>query len=80
MRVKSVFEEECEGAISISRSRFEESAGSRSSVTALTESIQDTSPRIHSESRLRTGEIKNLYPMKLAPRIYPWGQCFNFLI
>jgi len=23
------------------------------------------------------GEIKNLYPMKLAPRIYPWGQCFN---
>src|SRR4028119_2166557 len=43
----------------------------------LTESIQDTSPRIHSESRLRTGEIKNLYPMKLAPRIYPWGQCFN---
>ena len=39
----------------------------------LTESIQDTSPRIHSESRLRTGEIKNLYPMKLAERIYPWG-------
>ena len=37
----------------------------------VTESIQDTSPRIHSESRLRTGEIKNLYPMKLAPRIYP---------
>jgi hypothetical protein len=25
-------------------------------------------------------EIKNLYPMKLAPRIYPWGQCFNSLI
>src|SRR4028118_2094632 len=22
-------------------------------------------------------EIKNLYPMKLASRIYPWGQCFN---
>jgi len=22
-------------------------------------------------------EIKNLYPMKLAPRIYPWGQGFN---
>jgi hypothetical protein len=22
-------------------------------------------------------EIKNVYPMKLAPRIYPWGQCFN---
>src|SRR4028118_1859709 len=43
----------------------------------MTESIQDTSPRIHSESRLRTGEIKNLYPMKLAPRIYPWGQGFN---
>ena len=40
----------------------------------MTESIQDTSPWIHSESRLRTGEIKNLYPMKLAPRIYPWGQ------
>ena len=43
----------------------------------MTESIQDTSPRIHSESRLRTGEIKNLYPMKLAERIYPWGQGFN---
>ena len=40
----------------------------------MTESIQDTSPWIHSESRLRTGEIKNLNPMKLAPRIYPWGQ------
>jgi hypothetical protein len=25
-------------------------------------------------------EINNLYPMKLAPRIYPWGQCFNSLI
>src|SRR4028119_761299 len=22
-------------------------------------------------------EIKNKYPMKLAPRIYLWGQCFN---
>ncbi|MEG4441809.1 hypothetical protein QUB47_24855 [Microcoleus sp. AT9_B5] len=22
-------------------------------------------------------EIKNLYPMKLAERIYPWGQGFN---
>ena len=43
-------------------------------VATLTESIQDTSPRIHSESRLRTGEIKNLYPIELAPRIYPWGQ------
>jgi hypothetical protein len=62
------------------RSRFEESAGSRCGVKAPTESIQDTSPRIHSESRLRTGEIKNLYPMKLTPRIYPWGQCFNSLI
>ena len=30
------------------RSRFEESAGSRCGVKALTESIQDTSPRIHS--------------------------------
>ncbi|MEG4849807.1 hypothetical protein QUB10_02730 [Microcoleus sp. B5-D4] len=39
--------------------------------SALTESIQDTSPRIH---RWRN---KNLYPMKLAPRIYPWGQCFS---
>jgi hypothetical protein len=29
------------------QSRFEESAGSRSGVKALTESIQDTSPRIH---------------------------------
>ena len=66
--------------LALPRSRFEESAGSRSSVTALTESIQDTSPRIHSESRLRTGEIKNLYPMKVAERIYPWGQCFNSLI
>lgn len=36
MRVKSVFEEGCEGAISISRSRFEESAGSRCGVKALT--------------------------------------------
>ena len=34
--------------LALPRSRFEESAGSRSSVTALTESIQDTSPRIHS--------------------------------
>jgi hypothetical protein len=46
MRVKSVFQEGWEGAISISP-RIEESAGSRSGVKALTESIQDTSPRIH---------------------------------
>ncbi|MEG4840657.1 hypothetical protein QUB24_21450 [Microcoleus sp. B9-D4] len=36
----------------------------------VTESIQDTRHVIHSESRLSTGEIKNLYPMKLAERIY----------
>ncbi|MEG5016031.1 MULTISPECIES: hypothetical protein [unclassified Microcoleus] len=37
----------------------------------LTESIQDTSPRIHPS--------RNKKPVseKLAPRIYPWGQCFN---
>jgi hypothetical protein len=40
----------------------------------LTESIQDTSPRIHPS--------RNKKPVseKLAPRIYPWGQCFNSLI
>ncbi len=37
----------------------------------LTESIQDTSPRIHPS--------RNKKPVseKLAPRIYPWGQGFN---
>ena len=37
----------------------------------LTESIQDTSPRIHPS--------RNKKPVseKLAPRIYPWRQCFN---
>src|ERR671932_820310 len=37
----------------------------------LTESIQDTSPQIHPS--------RNKKPVseKLAPRIYPWGQCFT---
>jgi len=48
------------------RSRFEESAGSRCAVKALTQSIQDTSPRIHSNAQTKDPEIKNLYPMKLA--------------
>jgi len=58
------------------RSRFDESAGSRSGVKALTESIQDTSPRIHS---FADSGPRNKKPVseKLAPRIYPWGQCFN---
>ncbi len=42
----------------------------------MTESIQDTSPPFI-PSQTQDPEIKNLYPMKLAPRIYPWGQCFN---
>ena len=37
----------------------------------MTESIQDTSPRIHQwRNKKRVSE-------KLAPRIYPWSQCFN---
>jgi hypothetical protein len=28
-------------------------------------------------SQTQDPEIKNVYPMKLAPRIYPWGQGFN---
>ena len=45
----------------------------------MTESIQDTSPEFI-PSQTQNPEIKNLYPMKLAERIYPWGQCFNSLI
>jgi len=42
----------------------------------MTESIQNTSPRIHS---FADSEPRNKKPVseKLAPRIYPWGQCFN---
>ena len=45
-------------------------------IVLLTESIQDTSPRIHSfaDSGRRN---KKRVSEKLAPRIYPWGQGFN---